>query len=385
MYSEGSAFIGDDKELSYNKVADWLQRDHKNLKHKLMRYRREGTPLSERLERDVFWAVCQLHDEIPLHTYPRRIMALMRNLRNFEVSARQSISGFDVQKFQQEVENSGAEEEKSDGREMKKLSAADILRSIFEANVSEIGDVFFRYIVDALSALDREIADKEDKLNFYCAASTLLTLVDLWDEAAAKMKTLMVESREDVLLDFECLGIEGLHTAIDLAEKAFDLYEEVESSLRKELRAAPEDRLLRQDQQIAASNMAASASYGFDWAAAEPAFLDIIYQCSQESDTPIRAKKLADRGSIPLKSFSGLFERHSDHAVLGRNLIYFGIQQRNKEIVRSAAVRLAPVLGRQVHEMLSAKIAGRKPLEEEPHLKIDAEIRSWFETEEAAR
>jgi hypothetical protein len=35
--------------------------------------------------------------------------------------------------------------------------------------------------------------------------------------------------------------------------------------------------------------------------------------------------------------------------------------------------------------MLSAKIAGRKPLEEEPHLKIDAEIRSWFETEEAAR
>ncbi|MCK1416370.1 MULTISPECIES: hypothetical protein [unclassified Bradyrhizobium] len=132
-----------------------------------------------------------LHDEVPLHSYPRRIMPLMRQLREQEERARANISEFDPSTFD-------------------KNDAAEELQFRFTTNASLIGDLYLVYIREALTAHEKETLAAEENCNLYCAAAALQTLVDIWDEAASLMNKLNVGAEGQ--LGFEFLGIEEIMT-----------------------------------------------------------------------------------------------------------------------------------------------------------------------------
>ncbi|MGY4335414.1 hypothetical protein ACVWW3_000320 [Bradyrhizobium sp. LM2.9] len=233
----------------------------------------------------------------------------------------------------------------------------------------------------ALTAHEKETLTAEEKCNLYCAAAALQTLVDIWDEAASLMNKLNVGAEGQ--LGFEFLGIEEIVTVVDVAEKAFDFYAEVELVLKNEMSSTADEKTrthLQKDREIAATNMAAIASYGFDWRKAPMEFLEIVGPRLEAQTLRDRANALATR-SVSLKLSMGLFERHPDHVVLGRNLVYMAIQRRDKEVAVAAAKKLVDLLGHQLEQTLEVKLARRKPLGEEPHLEIDDEVRSWFASE----
>ncbi|MGY4345551.1 hypothetical protein ACVWXM_002018 [Bradyrhizobium sp. GM7.3] len=84
-----------------------------------------------------------LHDEVPLHSYPRRIMPLMRQLREQEERARANISEFDPSTFD-------------------KNDAAEELQFRFTTNASLIGDLYLVYIREALTAHEKETLTAEE-------------------------------------------------------------------------------------------------------------------------------------------------------------------------------------------------------------------------------
>ena len=366
MLCDPSGYLG--FEIPYGRAADVMDRDRGNLQEKVERSRREGKPLSPKLERDIFMAVYVLQEEIPLHSYPRRTMTLMRQLRNYEVEARNRISEFDGSGYNDKYE------------------AADALHKLFTFNASLMGDLFYVYVREAFAAAEKETISADEKCSLYCAAAFLQTLVDIWDEAASLMKKL--DAGQDGRLSFEFLEFEELVTVMDVAEKAFDFYKELEFFLKAEMTATSDERersRLQKDCDIVATNMVMITSYGFDWMKAKADFVDIICPRLEAADVMNRAQALSGAGFVPLKHALELFERHPDHVVLGRNLIYMGIQQRNRAIAGSAAKRLADLLKHRVDETLKEGLAGRKSLEAEPHLDIDNEVRSWFEAEESSR
>jgi hypothetical protein len=119
------------------------------------------------------------------------------------VRARESIKTFDQSDFGDSIEE--------------KNRAADVLRSLFTANASQIGDLYFANIRDAFAIRHKESVTADEKCDLYCAAAALQTLVDIWDEAANLMKDLALVPREDTALGFEFLGIEELVTVVDVA------------------------------------------------------------------------------------------------------------------------------------------------------------------------
>ncbi|MET4218810.1 hypothetical protein ABIB00_004031 [Bradyrhizobium sp. LB14.3] len=84
-----------------------------------------------------------LHDEAPLHSYPRRIMPLMRQLREQEERARANISELDPSTFD-------------------KNDAAEELQFRFTTNASLIGDLYLVYIREALTAHEKETLTAEE-------------------------------------------------------------------------------------------------------------------------------------------------------------------------------------------------------------------------------
>jgi hypothetical protein len=359
MYAGVEGYFGTASGIPYSRLHKLRGRDITNFQDKIERLRREGIRLSRKLEWDAFVTAYTLHDEVPLHSYPRRIMPLMRQLREQEERARANISEFDPSKFD-------------------KGDAAEELQFRFTTNASLIGDLYLVYIQEALTAHKKEALTAEEKCNLYCAAAALQTLVDIWDEAASLMKKLDVGAEGQ--LGFEFLGIEELVTVVDVAEKAFNFYEEVELVVKNEMSSTADEKVrshLQKDHEIAATNMAAIASYGFDWRTAPTEFLEIVGPRTEAQTLRDRANALATR-SVSLKLSMGLFERHPDHVVLGRNLVYMAIQRRDREVALAAAKKLVDLLAHRLEQTLEVQLAGRKPLGEEPHLEFDDDVRSWF-------
>lgn len=113
------------------------------LSGEIERLRREGIRLSPKLEWDAFVTAYTLHDEVPLHSYPRRIMPLTRQLREQEERARANISEFDPSTFD-------------------KNDAAEELQFRFTTNASLIGDLYLVYIREALTAHEKETLTAEE-------------------------------------------------------------------------------------------------------------------------------------------------------------------------------------------------------------------------------
>lgn len=164
MYADTEGHFGQASGMPYSRLYELRGRDITNFQDKIERLRREGIRLSPKLEWDAFVTAYTLHDEVPLHSYPRRIMPLMRQLREQEERARANISEFDPSTFD-------------------KNDAAEELQFRFTTNASLIGDLYLVYIREALTAHEKEILTAEEKCNLYYAAAALQTLVDIWDEA----------------------------------------------------------------------------------------------------------------------------------------------------------------------------------------------------------
>jgi hypothetical protein len=386
MYDDGKNFVGEALAASFNKFATMIKRDRKNLQEKVIRYRIEGVPVSERLDRDIFDAAYMLHDEVPLHSYPRPIMPLMRQLRKLEQSARKRITIFrpDDYILNDDV-NDGTP---ASSAAEKRRSGAAALKSLFAVNASEIVDIHHLFVREGISLLEKENLTDEDRLKLYTAASVLFTLVDLWDEAATLMATLELETAEDSVLDFEFLGIERLCSVVDVAQTAFDLYEEVDASLLSLARSTTDGdrrRVIEHDRQIAGTNMASLASYGFDWMQAESKFLAAVCAGLEAEGVRKRSADLAKRGHFPLEMSVALFNRHNDHVLLGRNVIRMAVQQKNKNVLCDVARQVASLVGCDQLEIFDVRLAGRKAIKDEPHPKIDEVVRSWLTPQEAAR
>jgi hypothetical protein len=383
MYDDGKNFVGEALAASFNKFAAMIKRDRTNLQEKVTRYRVEGVPVSERLDRDIFDAACMRHDEVPLHSYPRPIMPLMRQLRQLEQSARKRITIFRPEDYRSTDKEAGT----PSAADKKRLGAA-ALKSLFAVNASEIVDIHYVFVRDGISLLGKENLTDEDRLKLYTTASVLFTLVDLWDEAATLMAAIELEVAEDSILDFEFLGIERLCSVVDVAETAFDLYEEVDASLLSLAKSTTDDgrrQVIEHDRQIAGTNMASLASYGFDWMQAKPRFLAAICAGLEGDRVRKRSAELAKRGHSPLKMSFALFNRHNDHVLLGRNVIRMAVQQKDKKILRDVARQVASLVGCDQLEIFDVGLAGRKAIKDEPHPKIDEEVRSWLTPKEAAQ
>lgn len=142
MYADTEGYFGQASGMSYSRLHELRGRDITNSQDKIERLRREGIRLSPKLEWDAFVMAYTLHDE-PLHSYPRRIMPLMRQLREQEERARANISEFDPSTLD-------------------KNDAAEELQFRFTTNASLIGDLYLVYIREALTAHEKETLTAEE-------------------------------------------------------------------------------------------------------------------------------------------------------------------------------------------------------------------------------
>lgn len=99
MYADTGGYFGQASGMPYSRLHELRGRDITNFQDKIERLRREGIRLSPKLEWDAFVTAYTVHDEVPLHSYPRRIMPSMRQLREQEERARANISEFDPSTF----------------------------------------------------------------------------------------------------------------------------------------------------------------------------------------------------------------------------------------------------------------------------------------------
>ncbi len=347
-YADPDFFIGGTAGVSFNKVATKSGRDRGNIQSQIQKKIRNGEPLTPKLESALFDALRAIHEEARLHSYPVRIMGALRTLRVCEQEARRSIADLEADASPYQIEAS------------------------FVSAFAKITDPFMEVLVDGLALVRKDETTDEDRVTIYLAAAILHTLVELWEEAATCMMRAEPSSHpDDLVLHFEHVGIEGVSSVFDVAEKSFDLYEEIDATLnglnRSLDRNDPLRKLIDQDRRIAGINMASLSSYGFDWQSAEDAFARCFGVGRVEATT--RARNLAARGKLPLDRSTALLETHPEHMLLARNLLYMALQQEDGTIESKIRDHIAGILQISGEDVYSVRLADRKPLIDEPHLK----------------
>jgi hypothetical protein len=343
-------------------VADQADRDRGNLNEQIKKALREGGRLSKKMDRDVFEALCAIHRETPLHTFPSYVMGFGRALRERESQALTRVA------------------------DCCSAQDSDAIREAFEAAARLVTDPFHKAITSGLEVVERDGLDDDDRATLLCGAQVLQTTIEIWEDAAAAMSKLGLDDSDLSILDFKFLEIDGIESVIDVAEKAATCYEDLDHALAQLARSKDGDPkvqpLLDRDRQVASTNIASIAAHGFDWVRAKPELLDCIETRRISVDGPQarskileRARALCDRGKEP---FEASMELRSENMVLARNTIYIARQQQIAEIDPARRRRMADVEQQVVQHV--AKIVeitpqevydtdwlpGRKPLCDEP-------------------
>lgn len=365
MHERSLSYLGQKDGPSYNEVALRAGVDRGNLKEQVENSRRTGEPLSKRLEADVFDALCAIHEEYPLHSYPRFLMTTLRVMRECETKS--------LTRFRSAAEHHLARSTHDDEDDQKN-NRVKALKEAFETAARQVTDPFSPWIIAALRLLEQDRYAHEDLGTLYIGAAALQTVVELWEDAATAITDLHPVQPAEAVIDFEYMNMDGLVTVLNVVEKSMDLYEELDAALIHQVRDAKEQRkvmLLQHDRQIVNIQLAALGSHALDWLRASPELLSRMGLPTQLIHKT--AQSLSQRtGTAALRNSTALLERHPHNLVLARNVIIMARQiggggSKIEEIARDHVATLLNLTADEVYSL--EWLEGRKALLEEPPFK----------------
>jgi hypothetical protein len=201
----------------------------------------------------------------------------------------------------------------------------------------------------------------------YLAASTLMSLVMLWNDIADRLVRAFADEIDFDDMELHHLKLASIPTIYDALTVSHVLYKRVERALQDRSRRAATDLVKRaadDDAAVAALNAAGCTSLG----------LEMLSLARHPSVCGLpRAAELAAKGEVfrgidrtAVERAAKLVEGcYREHMLVARNLAFMAVQMRDGRIARKLEEHIARTLQVSLAEVWQMPICGRRPLVEE--------------------